>query len=199
MILERRREVAEHRIVFGGQRHQIGGIGRHDLVLAPIQVVEADRHVQRRADIQADGQPMELAHGDVLKAAPDQLLPALEDLRPNEAGNIVDVKPCSLGLYLCELYSHGPAEAIFSGFKHHHVDAVCRAVGEFGALAGFEVEAISLPFFARAYFKIFSLVMSKILLQSSVPARLWNIVATVPGKLRSPPPGHRCARARTRE
>ena len=32
---------------------------------------------------------------------------------------------------------------------------------------------------------IFSTVMSNVLLQSSVPARLWNIVATVPGKLSS--------------
>ena len=28
---------------------------------------------------------------------------------------------------------------------------------------------------------ILSIVTSKVLLQSSVPARLWNIVATVPG------------------
>src|SRR3954463_14846451 len=37
------------------------------------------------------------------------------------------------------------------------------------------------PFFEFAYFRIFSTVTSNVLLQSSVPARLWNIVATVPG------------------
>ena len=87
---------------------------------------------------------MELAHDDVFQAAPHQLLAALEDLRPDEAGDIVDMEPGAPGLHLRELRSDGPAEAVLAGLEHHHVDAVRRAIGEFGTLAGLEVEPVSL-------------------------------------------------------
>ncbi|MCY1516738.1 hypothetical protein D9M68_513880 [compost metagenome] len=88
---------------------------------------------------------MELAHDHVFEAAPYELFATLEDLRPDEAGNIVDMEPCALGLHLRKLHADRSAEAILSRLKHHHVDAVCHAVGEFRALPGLEVEAISFP------------------------------------------------------
>ena len=143
MVLERRRQIAQHRIVLGGQRDQVDRVGRHDLILAPVQILQAHRHVQRRADIQADGQAVQLAHDDVFQAAPHQLLAALEHLRPDESGDIVDMEPGAPRLHLRELCADGPAEAVLSGFEHHHVDAVRGAIGELGALAGLEVEPVS--------------------------------------------------------
>ena len=48
-----------------------------------------------------------------------------------------------LGCDLRELGADGPAEAVLAGLEHHHVDAVGGAVGEFGALAGLEVEPVA--------------------------------------------------------
>ena len=143
MVLERGREIAQHRIVLCGQCDQVNWVGRHDLVLAPVQVFQADRHVQGGADIQTDGQSMEFAHGDIFQAAPHQLFAALEDLRPDESGHIVDMEPGAPGLHLGELDSDRPAETVLSGLEHHHVDAVGGAIGKFGALAGLEVEPVS--------------------------------------------------------
>jgi hypothetical protein len=53
MILKRRRKVAQHRIIFGGQGDQLNRVGRHDLVLAPIEIFQTACHVQGGADIQA--------------------------------------------------------------------------------------------------------------------------------------------------
>src|SRR4029450_540253 len=91
VVLERRCEVAQHRIVLGGQGDEVDRAGRHDLILAPVQVFQGHRHVQRRANVQADGQAMQLRHDDVFEAASDQLLAAPEDLGPYEPGYIVDV------------------------------------------------------------------------------------------------------------
>ena len=143
MVLERGREIAQHRIVLGRQRDQVDRIGRHDLLLAPVQILQAHAHVQRRADVQADGQAVQLAHDDVLQAAPHQLLAVLEHLRPDEAGDIVDMQPGAPGLDLRELGADGPAEAVLAGLEHHHVDAVGGAIGEFRALAGLEVEPVA--------------------------------------------------------
>src|SRR5215213_11959755 len=46
------------------------------------------------------------------------------------------------GLHLREFRPDGPAETVFAGLEHHHVDAVRRAIGEFGSLAGLEVEPV---------------------------------------------------------
>ena len=86
---------------------------------------------------------MQLAHDDVLQAAPHQLLAVLEHLRPDEAGDIVDMEPGAPGLDLRELGANGPAEAVLAGLEHHHVDAVGGAIGEFRALAGLEVEPVA--------------------------------------------------------
>ena len=51
MVLERCCEVAQHGIVLGGKRDQVGGIRLHDPVLAPVQVVQGDGHVERGTDV----------------------------------------------------------------------------------------------------------------------------------------------------
>ena len=79
------------------------------------------------------------------------------------------------------LGADGPAEAVLAGLEHHHVDAVGGAIGEFRALAGLEVEPVAFALLGLGVLHDLEVVTSKILLQSSVPARLWNIVATVPG------------------
>src|SRR3954447_14236473 len=87
---------------------------------------------------------MELAHRDVFETATHQLFAGLENLRPDEAGDVVDVQPGPLRLHLCELQSHRSAEAVFARLEDHHVNAVCGAIGELGALTGLEVEAVPL-------------------------------------------------------
>src|SRR3954454_14994503 len=86
---------------------------------------------------------MELAHGDVFQAASHQLLAALEHLRPDEPGHIVNVEPSPAGLDRREFLADGPAETILSRLEHHHVEAVSYTVGELRALAGLEVEPVS--------------------------------------------------------
>ena len=93
MILKRRGQIAQHGVILGGQRNQVGRIGRHELVLAPVQIIQADGHVQRGTDVKTKGQSMELAHGDIFQAASHQLLAGPEDLGPDEAGHIVDMEP----------------------------------------------------------------------------------------------------------
>ena len=144
MVLERCCEVAQHRIVLGGQGDEVDRAGRHDLILAPVQVIQGHRHMQCRTDVQADGQAVQLPHDDVFEATPDQLLAALEHLGPYEPGDIVDVEPGATRLNFRELLPDGSAEAILPGFEDHHVDAVGGAVGELGSLPRLKIEPVSL-------------------------------------------------------
>jgi hypothetical protein len=142
VVLESGGQVAEHRIV-RRQRHQIRRVGGHYLVLAPVQIVERNVHVQRRADIQADRQAVQLAHDDIFQAAAHQLLARAEDFGADESGHIVQVDPRRgfvprlprFGHLLCERASK-PCCAI----RESHIEAVAVAVGEVGALAGLKVQ-----------------------------------------------------------
>ena len=90
-------------------------------------------------------QAVQLAHDDVLQAAPHQLLAVRNTSGPMKPGDIVDVQPGAPGLRPCASSARdGPAEAVLAGLEHHHVDAVGGAVGEVGALAGLEVEPVAL-------------------------------------------------------
>ena len=147
MILERCRQIAQHGVVLGGQGNQVRGIGRHELILAPVQIIQADRHVQRRTDVQTKHQSVELAHGDIFQAAAHQLFASPENLRPDEAGHIVDVEPGPFGLHFGEFHFYRSAKAVLPRLEHRHVHTVGRAIGKLGALAGLEIKPVPFSFF----------------------------------------------------
>ncbi len=145
VVLIGRGEVREHRVVLGRQPHEVGGVDRHDLIDAPVEVVEVHLHVQRGADVEADGQAVQLAHHRVLEAAAHQLLARAEHLGADEAGHVVEVHPRGHGvagrrLGLGHLLGQRAREAVLARLVHHHVEAVAVAVGRVGTLAGLEVE-----------------------------------------------------------
>ena len=65
MILKAGRQITEHRINFGWQCHQIGRISWRHALKAVIEIVEADIHVKRRADVKPDAQAVQLAHDEI--------------------------------------------------------------------------------------------------------------------------------------
>ena len=77
-------QVAQHRIVLRGKRHEVSGICRHNLVLAPVKIIEADRHMQRRTDIEAEGYALQFSHNDIFQTAPYQLFTSLKDFRSDK-------------------------------------------------------------------------------------------------------------------
>ncbi len=144
VILEGRREIRQHRVVPGRQRHEVGRVGRHHLIEAPAEIVERHVHVQRRTDVEPDGQPVQLAHRGVLETDAHELLPRAEDLGADEAGHVVHVHPWFSSVsrgrarpgYHCRKC---PREPVLAGLVDDHVEALAMAVGGVGALARFEV------------------------------------------------------------
>ena len=155
------------------------------LIEAPVEVVEVDLHVERRADVEADRQTVELAHHGVLEAAADELLAAAEHLGADEAGDVVEVDPgrglpARALLRRRHLAPQRARETVLARLVDHHVEALAVAVGAVGALAGLEVEAVASA--ARGGVAlIFSTEMSNVVLASATPARLWNQSAVEPG------------------
>ena len=147
MILESGGEVAQHRIVLRRQGHEIRRVRRHDLVDAPVEIIQVDRHVQRRADVEPDGEAMELAHNRVLEAAAHELLAGPEDLRTDESSYVVHVNPgpplvagCDLGG--SDLTPQRTGEPVLARLVDHHVEPEAMSVRGVGPLPGFEVEAV---------------------------------------------------------
>ncbi len=92
--------------LLGGKGNQVGGVRRHDLILAPVEIAQGDRHVVGGAYIEADGQAMKFPHGDVFRTAPDQLFPCAENFRADESGHVVHMEPCSPGMQQAFPRSH---------------------------------------------------------------------------------------------
>ena len=145
MILKARGQIAEHGIDLGGQGHEVSRIGWGDLLKTPIEVIQGDVHVQRRTDIQADGQPMQLAHHDIFQAAADQLFARPKHLGADKAGHIVEVNPGALGIPIGSArLSHLPRElsreTVLARLVQDHVKTVVVTVGEVGTLARFKIQ-----------------------------------------------------------
>ena len=66
-------EITQHRIDPRRQSHQISGVGGHDLIDAPSEIVETDVHVQCGTYIQTDHQSVQLAHHNIFQTTPHEL------------------------------------------------------------------------------------------------------------------------------
>src|SRR5262249_14932026 len=87
-------------------------------------------------DVESHRQTMKLGHDRVFEARALELLGVSENLRPDEAGDVVDDGPGS-GFAL-----NVPRDAVRSRLERHHVHAFGRSVGDRRTLAGFEVETV---------------------------------------------------------
>jgi hypothetical protein len=114
MILNCRGQVAQHGIVFGGKRHQIRGIGGHDPIHAPIQIIERYRHMLGGANIEPDAQSVQLAHHDVFQATSYQLLSAFKNFRPDKTGDIIHMRPVASGVNFQDLMLQGSYSKLHS-------------------------------------------------------------------------------------
>jgi len=147
MVLKGGGQIAQHRIVFGRQRHEVGRIGGHDPVLAPVQIVKRNIHVQCGADVQPDGEAVQLAHDNVFQAAAHKLFAGAKNFRADKPGHVVDMNPLRRGasrllLGFGNLFFEQPGEAVFARFVNDHVGALTAAVGEVGALSGFKIKSV---------------------------------------------------------
>ena len=152
MVGKRSSEVAQHRVVFRRQGHEVSGVGRHNLIDAPVEVIERNIHVQRSADVESDSVSVQLAHHEVFQAAAHKLFFGAENFGANETGNVVEKHPrfCIgqvdlIGWAHLLVLSHTnlqcPQEAVFARLVHHHVETCTVAVSSIGALARFCIQS----------------------------------------------------------
>src|ERR1041385_6866478 len=86
--------------------------------------------MKRGADVESHRDAVQTRHDEVLEARALQLFGGTEDLRTDETGDVVDNHPGA------RLAANRAGETIGARFERHHVDALCRAVGDRRALAG---------------------------------------------------------------
>ena len=141
VVLEARRQVAEHRIDLSGEGHQVRRPRGQHAFQTPVEVVERDVHVERATDVEADAQSVQLAHHEILEAAANELLTRAEDLGPDESRHVVDMHPGLGPAGPRHPAGQQPREAVFPRLMHHHVDALGVAIGEVGSLPGLEIQA----------------------------------------------------------